>query len=404
MTSRPHPGHENRLSVDQTPGRQDAKSEEAVRGEASPEDLGVLASWRFAFLTARRWAALLCATTVAMSPAAAWACTTVLVERGGELAVGKSYDWSMGQGLVLINKRGVAKRSLPLKPGDRPLQWVARHASVTFNQYGREMPVGGMNDAGLVVEAMWLESSRYPPADARPATSELQWIQYLLDTCASAQQVVEAAVKVRVSLVYGKIHYLACDRAGACVALEQIDGRTAITTGAGLKARTLTNSTYAESRRFLERHKGFGGAAAVPTGRSSLERFVRASSLATRPARGAISTASFAILDSVSLGDYSKWNIVYLPKELRVYFRTRANPRIKSVELRRVEGACSAPVKMLDIDADLEGDVTGKLVDYAAAANRKLLEQTLRPMLKQLPAGALELLAGYPARLPCTAK
>ena len=84
-------------------------------------------------------APLLCAA-LALSPAPAGACTTFLMERGGELAVGKSYDWSMGQGLVLINKRGVAKRSLPLKPGDRPLQWIAQHASVTFNQYGREMP------------------------------------------------------------------------------------------------------------------------------------------------------------------------------------------------------------------------------------------------------------------------
>jgi hypothetical protein len=74
------------------------------------------------------------------------------------------------------------------------------------------------------------------------------------------------------------------------------------------------------------------------------------------------------------------------------------------VELRRLEGACSAPVKMIDIDADLAGDVTGKLVDYSPAANRKLLEQTLHPILKRLPAGALELLAGYPTRLPCTTR
>src|SRR5215468_3296311 len=68
-------------------------------------------------------------------PAAA--CTTFLLERGGQRVMGKSYDWHMGQGLVIVNKRGVAKQSLPAKPGDRPARWISRHASVTFNQYGR---------------------------------------------------------------------------------------------------------------------------------------------------------------------------------------------------------------------------------------------------------------------------
>jgi penicillin V acylase-like amidase (Ntn superfamily) len=31
---------------------------------------------------------------------------------------------------------------------------------VTFNQYGRNFPSGGMNEAGLVIELMWLEGSR----------------------------------------------------------------------------------------------------------------------------------------------------------------------------------------------------------------------------------------------------
>ena len=107
------------------------------------------------------------ALLVNAAPRAAAACTTFMLERGAERVVGKSYDWYMGQGLVLVNKRGVAKRSLPVKPGDRPAQWQSRHASVTFNQYGREFPAGGMNDAGLVVEIMWLDSSTYEKADDR---------------------------------------------------------------------------------------------------------------------------------------------------------------------------------------------------------------------------------------------
>ena len=53
-----------------------------------------------------------------VAPRSADACTTFMLERGGERVVGKSYDWYMGQGLVIINKSGVAKRALLAKSGD----------------------------------------------------------------------------------------------------------------------------------------------------------------------------------------------------------------------------------------------------------------------------------------------
>jgi hypothetical protein len=89
---------------------------------------------------------------------------------------------------------------------------------VTFNQYGREFPAGGMNDAGLVVEIMWLESSEYERPDARPTLNELQWIQYQLDRFATVDEVEAHAAELRVSRVNGKVHYLACDRGGHCAA------------------------------------------------------------------------------------------------------------------------------------------------------------------------------------------
>jgi choloylglycine hydrolase len=139
-------------------------------------------------------------------------------------AVGKSYDWSLGHGAVVANPRGLAKRALVSARGERPAEWVGRYASVTFNQYGREFPNGGMNEAGLVVEIMWLASSRTPPRDGRPVVNELQFIQYLLDTSATVDDVLRAATAVRVVPVHAKVHYLACDRHGACAALEHIGG------------------------------------------------------------------------------------------------------------------------------------------------------------------------------------
>ena len=85
------------------------------------------------------------------------ACTTFCSRE--PLLFGKNYDWSLGEGLLIVNKREVQKEALT---EDRPARWTSRFGSVTFNQYGREFPNGGMNERGLVVELMWLDETEYP--------------------------------------------------------------------------------------------------------------------------------------------------------------------------------------------------------------------------------------------------
>ena len=67
----------------------------------------------------------------------------------------------------------------------KPFTWTSRFGSLTFNQYGREFPSGGINEKGLVVELMWLDDTRYPAPDGRGELPTLQWIQYQLDTAAN---------------------------------------------------------------------------------------------------------------------------------------------------------------------------------------------------------------------------
>jgi penicillin V acylase-like amidase (Ntn superfamily) len=316
-------------------------------------------------------------------------CTTFLL--GG--VVGKSYDWGMGQGLVLVNKRGVAKQALPMKPGDKPARWVSKHASITFNQYGREMPNGGMNDAGLVVEVMWLDASEFEKPDDRPSVSELQWIQYQLDSFASVDEMVKSADQLRVSLIYGKVHYLACDKTRACASFEYVKGKQVVTPG----AKVLTNHTYADAKTYAARQES------IPNGGGSLDRFVRAGRLAEQRA-GASSQviAAFTVLDSVR-GSDSQWNIVYDPVALKVHFRTLTNKKIKSLDFGSFDKSCASAVKLLDIDADLEGDVTARFVPYNDEANRKLIERSVRDIAGKLPKGAVDQVVKYPSMLACSA-
>ena len=48
----------------------------------------------------------------------ATACTTFCLKRGSQAVFGKNYDWDVGDGLVIVNKRGVAKTAV-LPPQDK---------------------------------------------------------------------------------------------------------------------------------------------------------------------------------------------------------------------------------------------------------------------------------------------
>jgi len=52
-----------------------------------------------------------------------------------------------------------------------------------------EFPLGGMNEAGLIVETMVLEDTQYPSPDSRPEVETLQWVQYQLDNFSTIEAV-----------------------------------------------------------------------------------------------------------------------------------------------------------------------------------------------------------------------
>ena len=147
-----------------------------------------------------------------LSPNSAFACTTFCLTTKGQVLFGRNYDWDIGDGLIFVNKRGVAKTS---SDGEvpNPAKWVSRFGSVTFNQYGRENPTGGMNEAGLVVEELWLDETEYPTDKSLPEIDTQEWIQYELDTSATAEEAIANARKVRIDSDV-KVHFLIGDKSG----------------------------------------------------------------------------------------------------------------------------------------------------------------------------------------------
>lgn len=338
-------------------------------------------------------------SALATATSASYACTTACFQGERGPIITKSYDWHTSEGLVIVNKAGVKKSAFTLGVG-KPAEWTSKYASVTFNQYGREMPNGGMNTAGLVVEVMWLAETETPALDDRPAISELQWIQYHLDNCSSIDEVIQSAPGLRVDKIYGAVHYLVCDRTGACAAIEYLRGRLVMTKGDQLSVPVLTNDTYERSQDYLKTHQGFGGSQAPQNTARSLDRFTRAADYSRLSAGQATVAGGFELLDRVSQGQFTVWQLVYEPQSLRVHFRTRDERHIKTIDLRRMDSSCVAPVQIFDMNSSLKGDITPHTQPYRIAHNRRLISRSLSK-LRGMPSFLHLVVAGYPEQTAC---
>ena len=98
-------------------------------------------------------------------------CTTFsLIENQREI-FGRNLDTESEFGYVFINKRNMSKTAyFDSTSTETPVSWVSQYGSITFNQISCDIPHGGMNENGLVVEHMFLASANYPPEDGRLET------------------------------------------------------------------------------------------------------------------------------------------------------------------------------------------------------------------------------------------
>ena len=329
--------------------------------------------------------ALLC-----IAPKTSNSCTTFCLDKGGNLVFGKNFGWIQNDGLVFVNKRGVLKTARSGEKAANPATWTSKYGSVTFNQIGRDLPWGGINETGLVVEILALYEAKFPPPDERPCIGHVQWVQYQLDNFSKVEEVIESDSQVRISKppqVKGG-HYLVCDKTGNCASIEFLNGKLIFHTKKTMPVKVLANSTYAESIAFL--HDEQNGNSPMGQGNIiSLSRFVRAAEMLKKykPKKSPSAVEyAFDIISNVRangmnylLGEplYNQWSIVYDIKNLKVYFYTRGNEQIRYFALSSFDFSCKTPVTILDINSNLSGDVATNFVNCTHKANRDLQKKLI---------------------------
>ena len=329
------------------------------------------------------------------------ACTCFCLQDEENLVFGRNYDWHLDHGLVTVNKRNVATRALLMDPSDTPAQWVAKYGSVTFNQYGREMPCGGMNEAGLVLETMWLAETQYPGRDARAAV--MTWLQYQLDNAATVDDVIASNKKIRVATITPMpIHFLGCDREGNVATFEFIGGKLVCHKGQSLPVTVLANDTYDKSLGYLKQHVGFGGEKKPRYGSwGSLDRFVCAADRVknySSSSTGSIVEYAFETLESVSQGDSTKWSIVYDPKRKAIHYQTCSCRTTRTVRLSDCDFDPETPVQVISINTEHTGLLNPHFYEYDTDLNRWLVYYSMKhtPQFAFIPDAHLEALIQYP--------
>jgi penicillin V acylase-like amidase (Ntn superfamily) len=350
---------------------------------------------------------LIAVILISLAANTAFTCTTFCFADKGKIVFGRNYDWDIGNGMLMINKRGMSKIAMS-QDDEKSAKWISKYGSLTFNQYGREFPTGGMNEKGLVVELMMLNESIYPDPDRRPVVGCLEWIQYQLDNGASVADVIQNSQAIRISSRV-KLHFLVSDRSGACITVEFLNGRFVPHYGENLPVAVLTNDTYDRSVAYLRTLDGFGGTAPTPSGIGSLERFGRAATLLKNYQSNSnkdIVSYSFDVLANVAQGDYTKWSIVYEPVNLRLHFRTSTNTQIKHVDFSKFDFSCATPVKVLNVNSTQLGDVSQRFIKYSTSINHNLVQQSYQstPFLADTPQSEIDLVSEHPETFSCLAE
>jgi choloylglycine hydrolase len=334
------------------------------------------------------------------------ACSVFCIDKNGVLVTGRSYDWSFGDGYIIVNKRGQFKTAFRYweESSNNLAAWTSKYGSITFVQYGREIAFDGMNEAGLVVSELWLEETVYPSADSRPDISVDQYVQYMLDNFKSVNEIIANIALIRIRPVpsnFTKIHFFVTDSSGNSLTIEFLDGQMVYHTGETMSVEAITNDTYENSIEYINR-----GVPPNPDDNSSLEKFFRISYMLENydpELSGDAIAYALKMLDSLKVGTFTKFQTVFDIKNRVVYFKSLQNPQLRYFRFDAFDFSCDTVSKMLNINADLSGDVTEQFSDYDWQANETMIKTAWEELgSTNIYPPALQIISRYPETFECT--
>lgn len=316
------------------------------------------------------------------------ACSTFKLQKGNELIYGHNLnEGDIGvPGMVFINKRGILKKGrtwseLANKDRSNPSSfcWISRYGSVTINVLGKDFPDGGMNEAGLYIWEM-NEDADYPKNENLPKLNQMNWMQFVLDSCETVDEAVRCAAEVEIE-GWGW-HYFVGDARGNCAAIAFIDDKVVVNRDRTMPVPGLFNTPYKRELELLKYYKGFGGLYEPDLNDPRVPRFVKTAVMVRDydPTQNAVDYG-FKMLEKLTVWDVPEWSVIFDARRRDVYYKTRINPKIKHFSMNKIDFSNNTDVLILNMDTAEGGDVLGKLHNYANTKIRKFMESSVVPIL-----------------------
>ena len=237
----------------------------------------------------------------------------------------KNHDGPSGHGMLIQNLPGQEKTAYGFHTGAKA-QWTSIYGSITFNQLGKEFPLGGINEAGLVVEQLFLGTSVFPESDL-PSLTELEWIQYQLDNYGSVDEVLSNLNRLRIRPLE-TVHFIIADPCGQSMIIDFSDGKPQVfRKNGGFQVMSHAPTDLAINYH-SERQKH-----AEKLGGNPLDRFSLLSGyLENYPGLGF--KEAFDLLDITSNqsgNPKTQWNIIYDLEDRCIYFKTNSFSQVRKV-------------------------------------------------------------------------
>ena len=318
------------------------------------------------------------------------ACSTFKLQKGIRLIYGHNLnEGDIGvPGLVFVNKRGIFKTGrtwseLISKEQLNPSShcWISRYGSITFNNFGRDFPDGGMNEAGLYIWEM-NENADYPKNENLPKLNQMNWMQYILDNYSTTREAIQCASEIEID-GWGW-HFFVGDALGNTAAVAFIDGKVVVHQGEDMPVPSLFNTPYDRELELLKYYKGFGGQYEPDLYDPEVPRFVKSAVMIRdyEPDQNIVDYG-FEMLNNLMVNDVPEWSIVFDVRDRNVYFKTRINPEIKSFSMDDVDFSNESPVLILNMDIKNGGDVFNQLHPYTNEKMREFTELFIFPLLPE---------------------
>lgn len=322
---------------------------------------------------------------LAFSSLSAVACTrAVYIGANGDVITGRSMDWKVDVGTNLwIFPRGMHRDGAA---GPHSFEWTSKYGSVIATGYDIST-TDGMNEKGLVANALWLVESEYPrPTSSKPGLAVSVWVQYVLDNFATVQEAVDALTPDPFVVVTDKVpgqdrdatlHFSISDATGDSAIVEYVAGKQVIHHSRDYQV--MTNSPTFDKQLALDEYwKGIGGTTVLPGTNRAADRFARASFYINAIPKGEdpeIAVASvFSVIRNVSVPygittpnepniSSTRWRAVADQKRLIYFFESALTPNTFWIDLKDVDfSPQTGKVKKLDLGKDQRNIYSGNAV------------------------------------------